>query len=228
MQNKDKNPINNQQVDSKDLEDKILAKANKLTDEKTSKNYEKLKEDLINSLAGKTDEKLPWEAQGKKDPDSWQQVIKTAEEKAYKRAQRAIDEKLAALEEKRKNLQKRESEKYKEDLAKKHKSFSRDFMELVDEGKIQIEPEIKQKLMSGKSLTQEEQDTSKGISAWKKLRDLAYENNTSVYKAYHKFYDKKPAGANAPVFGATSFAGNEKTDDYTYEDIKKLRKEYGL
>jgi hypothetical protein len=213
---------------SKLTEEKVLKKAEELASKKSQENAQKLKEELISSLAGRKEDALPWEKEGKKDPDSWQQVIKTAEEKAYKRAQKAFDKKLNELEKRREQAKKQESEKYKKKMLKKQQEYSRDFMDLIEEGKVQIEDEVLEKLKKGEQLGQDEMKKSKGIKTWQKLRDLAYENNTSLYKAYHKHYDKAPAGANAPVFG--NFASNQtqSEDDYTYEEIRAARKKLGL
>lgn len=214
---------NDQQVLNLLDQNKIISDLNKRTEDLASNTSAKIKQDLIDSLGGNKDQK-PWEKEGSKNPRSWDELMETTEKNAIEKAEARIMKKLDAKEKAREEASKKLQQDQKIRTQEQLSQYSNDFRDLINEGKIEIEPEIKEKLFKGETLTSAEKASSKGIKAWVKLRDLAFKNQMSVYKAFHKHYNKQSAGANAPVFGLDGQVASEQAEEeYSYEDVVEAR-----
>ncbi len=202
------------------------AAIDKRAEEIASAKIEQMKEDLAASISGKT---------GYEAPKTWQELEQRNENKIEERAAAIAEEKVnAALAAKDKELE----DKTKQQLAQTEEQqkaewaqMSKEWAEAVQDGVIpDIKPEIKAKLTSGtdySALTPEEQ-ADPGLKAYNEGRILHGKlkqegKSTSFYRTLDKFYNKMPAGANAPVIGGST-ATPPPSQEYTYEEVQANRK----
>jgi hypothetical protein len=189
-------------------------KAQEKAEEIASQKVEALKDELAQSLSGK----------GKPDtPKTWQEVEERAAERGIKAAEERFEKRL---EEQRKQTEAKQNltlKQQEESQKAEWAQMSKEWAEAVQDGVIpDIAPAVKQKLKSNvafSDLTDEEKNDP-GLKAYNDGRLLHAKlkeegKSTSFYRTLQKFYNKMPAGANAPVFGGgTPTANNSEELDY--------------
>lgn len=199
-------------------------------DEIAQQKIESLKQDLVQSISGKQSR------YGDTGPESWDYLhdtIKTeAKEEAVREAEERIMKKLEAKEQeaiKAKELSVKQEEETKQ---QEWSRMTQEWQEAVEDGLLpDIDSTVKAKLREGKTvndLTPEER-SDVGLKAYNDLiatyQKLKAEGKaTSLYRTAQKFLNQRPAGAGAPVFGSTPPA-TPPSDDYSYEEIAKARRE---
>lgn len=210
--------IAQQQVDTAAIEAKAQERAEAIANEK----IEKMKEDLAQSLTGKST---------KPAPKSWDEIYDTAEQRATAKAEAMVDAKLAEREKEQKKQQDQTLAQQAEAQKEEWAAISRDWTEAVADGIIpDLNAEVKAKLKAGtkyEDLTDAEQNDP-GLKAYNESRMLHIKlknegKSSSFYRTVQKFYNKQPAGAGAPVLGGGTPSANQQ-DDYKYEDIQANRR----
>lgn len=210
------------QVDTAAIEKLAEEKAQKIADARV----EQMKTDLAQSISGKP---------GYQTPKSWEElenrITTTAEERANAIAEEKVKVALAARDKEVEDKTKQTLQQTEAQQKAEWAQMSREWAEAVQDGVIpDIKPEIKQKLMAGTDyaqLTPEEQ-ADPGLKAYNDGRLLHGQlkqqgKSTSFYRTLDKFYNKMPAGANAPVIGGST-PTPQPSEEFDYDQVKANRK----
>lgn len=211
------------------LDPKVLAE--QIATQKAEEKMEELKSNLINSLAGK---------QPDTPPESWSalknETVDIAVSKAEEKILAKIEEKQAKEQEEKKKaeLEKIQVETQKKEVESQQtwQEMSTQWQEAVEDGLLpDIAPEVKTVIAewqkgTGRAPTPEEFNDP-GLKAYTEAKALVDKLRSegkpaSFYRTAQKMFNKQPAGATAPVLGA-SRAVPPKTG-YDYDDIVAERK----
>ncbi len=182
---------------------------------------EKMKEELASNILGK--EKVA-------PPKDWgevalkgdlEKIASSAEEKAYARLQRekkAEDDRVAA------SLQMTAEQKQVESK-KEWEQMSAEWKDAVDDGYLpRISEEVSIKIAAGAPLTPEDKKDP-GLVAFNDVVTLHADKRrkgetSSLYRTIQKFYNQKPSGAVAPVFGGRPAVSQSSAP--SYDEIHEL------
>lgn len=187
---------------------------------------QRMQDELAAKISGKS---------GYQPPKTWEENDQRIDNRIEERASAIAEEKVkAALDAK----EKEQEDKTKQSLAQtkaqqdaEWSQMSKEWSEAVQDGVIpDIKPEIKAKLTGGtdySALTPEEQ-SDPGLKAYNEGRILHGQlkqqgKSTSFYRTLEKFYNKMPAGANAPVLGGST-PTPQPSEEFTYDQVKANRK----
>lgn len=225
------NPVIPTSVEPTLSEDKISAlidtTAQAKAEEIATTKVEKLKEELAQSLIGKSNSRY-----GDKGPESWEKFQDDTTERAVQIAEKKIEERLKAEREQRENEQKMSQKQIEEQQKAEYARISAEWQDAVADGILpDIAAPIKQKLQSGvdySALTDEERKDA-GLRAYNETRQaymqMRQEGKTSSFYRVASQYYKQPAGTRAPVIGGGSSSIVSSSDnDFSYEEIAKNRK----
>lgn len=195
-------------------------------DEIASAKIEQMKSELAASIGGKS---------GYETPKTWEELenrsVARSRADSEAIAKEAVKTALEARDKEVADQQKQTLAQTKAQQDAEWSQMSREWAEAVQDGVIpDIKPEIKAKLTSGtdySALTPEEQ-SDPGLKAYNDGRILHGQlkqqgKSTSFYRTLEKFYNKMPAGANAPVLGGST-PTPQPTEEFTYEQVKANRK----
>lgn len=192
-----------------------------LAEEKATAKIEELKADLAASLSGKTEEQ---------PPASWsslkEEIKSTAVAEAETRILSKIEHDNKAKTDAEQAAATQSQANIEEEQRKEWEMMSSQWRDAVADGILpDIAPEIKEKLNTGvgyDKLTKEEQEDA-GLVAYNNARALFLAEkkegkSSSLYRSVLKAKEARPAGASAPVFGA-SRASTPK-QGYTYDEVR--------
>lgn len=210
------------QFDQAAIEKLAEEKAQKIADARV----EQMKNDLAQSISGKSDYT---------PPKTWEELENRSVSRSKEEAERLVDEKVkAALDARDKDQAEKQKQSLEQTEAQQKAEWaqmSREWAEAVQDKIIpDIAPEIKKKLMADpdfSKLTAEEQ-ADPGLKAYNDGRILHGKlkqegKSTSFYRTLDKFYNKMPAGANAPVLGGST-PTPQPSEEFTYEQVRANRK----
>ena len=202
----------------------IDPKIEQIAKETAAQEMERLQNNLIARISG-TKPETPPESWSSFKNDTAEYAVNKAEEKIMARLKKEQDEETSKKEAEKQVLEQRS----KADTEKEWADQSAQWKEAVEDGLMPaIKPEIATVLKEwqtnkGRPLTQEELNDP-GVKAYaeaKALHDkLSSEGkSTNFYRTIQKFYNKRPAGAAAPVMGSSRAIAPES--GYTYAEIHK-------
>jgi hypothetical protein len=205
-----------------------------LAEQKAQEKMDKLKENLVSSLSG---------TQSEKAPESWSALKNETVEMAVKAAEEKILSRVKADREE--EDKKREAEKLvteaqtKANADKEWAEQSAQWREAVNDGIIpDIKPEVAKAVeewqKGGTPLTPE-QYNDPGLKAFREAKALhdqmkAEGKSSSFYRTIEKFYNKKPAGAAAPVLGGSRAVAQHSSisyDEIHRDAMRRLRHRHG-
>ena len=189
-----------------------------IAEQKAQAKLEELKSNLVSSLSGKKPET---------PPESWSSLKEETAQMAVKQAEEHIFAKLderAKEEEKKREAEKVVTEQQaKANSDKEWADQSAQWQEAVTDGILPpIKPEVAKVVdewqKGGRAPTPEEFNDP-GLVAFREAKALhdkmkSEGKSTTFYRTIEKFYNKRPAGASAPVMGATRAVGKPADDDY--------------
>ena len=193
-----------------------------LAEAKATAKMEELKANLVTSLSGQQPDKAP---------ESWSSFKNETVETAVKQAEDRILSKIESDKKAQETVVKAQVQlSESQRIAEQNREWTdmtNQWKDAVADGVLpDIAPEIKKKLESGvdyNKLTPEEQG-DEGLVAYNNARAAYIEQkragkSNSFYRTAFLEKNKKPAGASAPVFGATAATSQRK--GYTYDEIHR-------
>jgi len=221
-------PVTEPQIDPNEIVESVTSKVSETYDQKlkeieagveerAEQKVSKLKEELLNNLSGQKEPKFEWEKKGRKDPESWDQLMSESERIAEEKFEKKMQEWQRRQEEESKKTETQRATEVQQKRAK----FSQDWLDLVQKGKLPSpSEEIMTKLQKGERVTEQEAQSDVGLKEYRRLVKMALDNNEDLKIAYYERYNSEPAGMDAPVFGADRIHGRYETEEnYSYEDI---------
>jgi hypothetical protein len=194
-----------------------------IAEQKAQAKMEELKNDFVKTFSRQKPET---------PPESWSSFKNETVEDAVKKAEETIMAKVQAEREEEKKKQEADKlvldQQTKANTEKEWADQSAQWKEAVDDGLIPaVRPEVAKAVeewqRGGRPLTQEEYNDP-GLVAFRESKALhdklrAEGKSTTFYRTIEKFYNKKPAGASAPVIGSSRAVAPRS--GFTYEEIHK-------
>lgn len=212
-------------------DEQINSIAQARAEEIATSHVEKLKEELAESLSGKKTSRY-----GANGPESWDklhdEIATEATERAVKIAEDRIEKRLKAekeaLEQKEKMTQKQIEDAQKAEFAR----ISAEWSEAVADGILpDISSSVKEKLKTGVSYEDLSDDERRdpGLRAYNEARILHIQlknegKSNSFYRTASQFYNKRPAGVNAPVLGGVASSPSSSESELSYDEVRNNRK----
>jgi hypothetical protein len=203
----------------------------KKAEEKATQKIEELKSTLANALSGQSAEDAP--------PESWGKLRSEIEESKSKAVDEAEQRILKKIESQRQQDEQRQQltlKQQQDQVQKEWADLTAEWKEAVADGLLpDIADPIKQKLAQGivySDLSDAEKEDP-GLRTYNEVVRLHGElkrdgKSRTLYRTIDKFYNRQPAGVNAPVFGG-SVASQPSKESYSYEEVRaNSRKKYKI
>lgn len=205
-------PVTPKEEPKVDVEDKIVGEVDtsKIEAEVTEKVTKQVKDDLVEKIVGKKEEK--WQ------PSSYEEIKEATKKETLDEFQKMEKEKEAKAKETEKTA---EAERGKR-MTEWNKHWDNQLTELAKDNRIpQVAKEIQEKLTKNETLTDDDRK-DEGLQARVKMFKLGRENKESNLElVYYKYYNKKQKATTAPVFGSQKSVNSSEPEDFTYESINK-------
>ena len=227
---------------SKEFDTKLEERTQAIQEEATTQATQKAKEALAESLVGKPkpEPTTPWGKEGRQ-PKNYEEVVEEGARQGEERAMARLKADQEAKDKKAATDKEEQDKIAKENLEVNNKMWDSQLDDLQSQGLIpKSSEEAKKKYAEAMQMTPnsaernklftELQNEDEGFKARAEVQRLASANWSDTDKnarvmpnlkvAYYEHYNKQPAGANAPVFGAGKSVSSEPEGAFSYEDIQ--------